>query len=94
MGMISKLDAINHMLLMAGESTVDNLDDLGGVDTGVCQGVLDRTLTDFQFRGLANNKFMKKFNLDPRGQVIQEPMFCLLSLSLIILIQRAIELLG
>ena len=70
MGMISKLDAINHMLLMAGESTVDNLDDLGGVDTGVCQGVLDRTLTDFQFRGLANNKFMKKYNLDTRGQVI------------------------
>jgi len=70
MGMISKLDAINHMLLMAGESTVDNLDDLGGVDTGVCQGVLDRTLTDFQFRGLANNKFMKKYNLDTRGQVV------------------------
>ena len=69
MGMITKLDAINHMLLMAGESTVDNLDDLGGIDTGVCQGVLDRTLTDFQFRGLANNKYMKKFNLDAAGTI-------------------------
>jgi len=70
MGMITKLDAINHMLLMAGESMVDNLDDLGGVDTGVCQGVLNRTLTDFQFRGLANNKFMKKFNLEVAGQIV------------------------
>ena len=61
MGMISKLDAINHMLLMAGESTVDNLDDLGGIDTGVCQGVLDRMLTDYQFRGLANNTYNKKY---------------------------------
>jgi len=69
MGMISKLDAINHMLLMAGESPVDNLDDLGGVDTGVCQTVLDRMLTDYQFRGLANNKYMKKFNLDSAGKI-------------------------
>ena len=69
MGMISKLDAINHMLLMAGESTVDNLDDLGGIDTGVCQGVLDRMLTDYQFRGLANNKYNKKYNISEPGQI-------------------------
>tara|TARA_R100000664_G_scaffold2795_1_gene6681 strand:+ start:5933 stop:6595 length:663 start_codon:yes stop_codon:yes gene_type:complete len=69
MGMISKLDAINHMLLMAGESTVDNLDDLGGIDTGVCQGVLDRMLTDYQFRGLANNTYNKKYRLDATGQI-------------------------
>ena len=60
MGMISRLDAINHMLLMAGESMVDNLDvDTGGMDTEVCLQVFDRTLTDFQFRGLANNKYYK-----------------------------------
>tara|TARA_R100000008_G_scaffold39267_1_gene22471 strand:+ start:703 stop:1374 length:672 start_codon:yes stop_codon:yes gene_type:complete len=69
MGMISKLDAINHMLLMAGESTVDNLDDLGGIDTGVCRGVLDRMLTDYQFRGLANNKYNKKYNISEPGQI-------------------------
>ncbi len=70
MGMISKLDAINHMLLMAGESMVDNLDvDTGGMDSEVCQGVLDRVLTDFQFRGLANNKYMKKFRLTSAGKI-------------------------
>ena len=67
MGMITKLDAINHMLLMAGESTVDNLEDLGGIDTEVCQDVLDRILTDYQFRGLANNKYLKKFKLSAKG---------------------------
>jgi hypothetical protein len=69
MGVIAKLDAINHMLLMAGESMVSDLNDLGGVDTGVCQGVLDRALIDYQFRGLANNKFSKKFTLDTDGQI-------------------------
>tara|TARA_R100000152_G_C6771453_1_gene197992 strand:+ start:619 stop:1293 length:675 start_codon:yes stop_codon:yes gene_type:complete len=70
MGMISRLDAINHMLLMAGESMVDNLDvDTGGMDTEVCQGVLDRVLTDFQFRGLANNKYIKKFRLTSDGKI-------------------------
>lgn len=70
MGMISKLDAINHMLLMAGESMVDNLDvDTGGMDTEVCLQVFDRTLTDFQFRGLANNKYNKKFKLTTPGKI-------------------------
>jgi len=71
MGMITKLDAINHMLLMAGESMVDNLDvDTGGMDTEVCQMVFDRVLTDFQFRGLANNKYLKKFKLTTPGRIL------------------------
>ena len=69
MGVISKLDAINHMLLMAGESMVTDLENLGGVDTGVCEGVLERTLVDFQSRGLANNKYIKKFKLDAIGDI-------------------------
>ncbi len=69
MGVISKLDAINHMLLMAGESMVTDLENLGGVDTGVCEGVLERTLVDFQSRGLANNKYHKKFSLDAIGEI-------------------------
>jgi hypothetical protein len=49
---------------------VDNLDDLGGVDTEMCQSVLDQVLTDFQFRGLANNKYTKKIEQSNRGQIL------------------------
>lgn len=69
MGVISKLDAINHMLLMAGESMVTDLENLGGIDTGVCESVLERILVDFQSRGLANNKYQKKFKLDTIGEI-------------------------
>lgn len=61
MGIISKQDAINHMLLMAGESPVSDLENTGGADTGVCEDVLERLTVDFQTRGLANNKYLKKF---------------------------------
>jgi len=33
MGSISKLDAVNNMLLMAGESLVSDLDENSGLDT-------------------------------------------------------------
>ena len=54
---------------MAGESMVTDLENLGGVDTGVCEGVLERTLVDFQSRGLANNKYHKKYKLDAIGEI-------------------------
>jgi len=69
MGVISKLDAVNHMLLMAGESPVSDLESLGGVDTGVCEDVLERVLVDFQSRGLANNQYTKKFSLTTAGEI-------------------------
>jgi hypothetical protein len=69
MGVISKLDAINHMLLMAGESMVSDLDNLGGVDTEVCETILDRLILDFQTRGLANNKYNLKYTLDADGEI-------------------------
>ena len=69
MGVITKLDAVNHMLLMAGESMVTSLSEQDGIDTEICESVLDRILVDFQSRGLANNKYMKKFNLDADGTI-------------------------
>ena len=59
MGVISKLDAINHMLLMAGESMVSDLENQSGLDTEVCEDVLQRVVVDFQSRGLANNKYIR-----------------------------------
>ena len=69
MGSISKLDAINHMLLLAGESLVTDLDDNGGLDTETSEFVLDQFLRDFQMRGLANNMYLKKYTLDAAGQI-------------------------
>jgi len=69
MGVISKLDAINHMLLMAGESMVSDLENQSGLDTEVCEDVLQRVVVDFQSRGLANNKYNKKFTLTSAGEI-------------------------
>ena len=69
MGMISKLDAVNHMLLMAGESLVSDLDENSGLDTETAEFVLNQYIRDFQMRGLANNKFIKKYTLTEKGQV-------------------------
>ena len=69
MGVISKLDAVNHMLLMAGESMVSDLENQSGMDTEVCEDVLQRTVVDYQSRGLASNKYLKKFKLDAAGEI-------------------------
>lgn len=69
MGSISRLEAVNHMLLMAGESVVSDLDDHGGLDTETAEFVLDQFTRDFQMRGLANNKYIKKYTLTAKGKV-------------------------
>mgnify|MGYP003114485526 CR=1 FL=1 len=69
MGSISRLDAVNHMLLMAGESVVSDLDDNGGLDTETSEFVLDQFTRDFQLRGLANNRYEKKYKLDSDGLI-------------------------
>lgn len=67
MGVISKIDAINHILLMAGESLVNDLDTDSGLDTEVATFLLDRNILDFQMRGLASNTYVKKYNLTDDG---------------------------
>lgn len=69
MGKISKLDAINHMLLMAGESLVADLTDNSGLDTETAEFVLEQYIRDFQMRGLANNRYLKKYKLTSDGKI-------------------------
>jgi hypothetical protein len=70
MGVISKLEAVNHMLLMAGESLVPDLSSSGGIDTEISLFLLDQLITDTQLRGLANNRYVKKYNLEADGNIV------------------------
>ena len=69
MGVISKLDAVNHMLLMAGESMVSDLENNSGLDTETAEFCLDQFIRDFQMRGMANNRYIKKYNLTSKGKI-------------------------
>ena len=69
MGFITKLQAVNQMLLASGESPVADLIGNSGIDTSVCDTVLEQCSLDFQLRGLANNKLVKKMNTDGNGRI-------------------------
>ena len=69
MGYITRLDAINEMLLAAGESLVSDLDDASGIDTEVAEFILDKTTEEFQLRGIAGNKYIKKRKPDSDGKI-------------------------
>ena len=69
MGSISRLDAVNQMLLTSGESIVADLEGNSGIDTGLAEFVLDQAAQDFQLRGMANNKFVKKYKLASAGDI-------------------------
>ena len=68
MGYITRLDAINEMLLAAGESLVSDLDDSSGIDTEIADFILRKVTDEFQMRGVAGNKYIKKLkpNIDKR----------------------------
>jgi len=69
MGFITKLQAINQMLLAAGEAPVADLTNNSGIDTGIADTLLEQASIDFQLRGLANNKIVRKFNPDSSGKI-------------------------
>ena len=69
MGFITKLQAVNQMLLASGESPVADLIGNSGIDTGIADTVLEQCSLDFQLRGLANNKLVKKMNADSNGKI-------------------------
>jgi hypothetical protein len=69
MGFITKLQAINQMLLAAGEAPVADLTNNSGIDTGIADTILEQASIDFQLRGLANNKIVRKFNPDSSGKI-------------------------
>ena len=69
MGLITKLQAVNQMLLASGENLVADLDGNSGIDTGIAETILDQVSLDFQMRGLANNKIIRLFNTDSNGYI-------------------------
>ena len=70
MGAYTKLQAINEMLLHAGESTVADLNGSGGVDTSIAESILDQKTLDAQARGLANNITVRTITLDSMGTAL------------------------
>ena len=60
MGLMSKLDCINQMLLASGESIITALTDTS-VETGVAEHIFNQVVMDYQLRGLTNNQFEKKY---------------------------------
>lgn len=69
MGMYSRLDAVNHMLLMSGEHLANHLEDDAGVDTSVAEHILDETTISYVMRGVVNNSYYKKYIPDSSGYI-------------------------
>mgnify|MGYP002477975787 FL=1 len=70
MGLITKLQAVNQMLLASGENLVADLNGDSGIDTGIAEAILDQVSLDYQMRGMANNKILRKFNVDSSGYLV------------------------
>jgi len=70
MGYLSKLDAVNMMMLSAGESLVADLEEASGIDTGIAEFLLDQHSLEHQLRGIAENKFTKKIEPDENGHIL------------------------
>lgn len=67
MGLITKLQAVNQMLLASGENLVADLEGESGIDTGIALTLLEQASMDHQLRGLANNKYVRKYELESEG---------------------------
>lgn len=65
MGAMTRLTAVNQMLLYSGESIVSDLDGASGVDTSIAEFILDAKTMDYSERGLANNQRMERVTPDP-----------------------------
>mgnify|MGYP003130363110 CR=1 FL=1 len=69
MGQYSKLDAVNHMLLMSGEHIANHLEDDSGVDTSIAEHILEETIVSYIMRGVVNNCYYKKYLPDSNGYI-------------------------
>ena len=69
MGAMTRLDAVNQCLLAAGEAIVSDLENQSGVDTSIAEYLLNQFTDDYQFRGLANNRYTKTLTIGPDGLV-------------------------
>ena len=70
MGFITKLQAVNQMLLTSGENLVADLENSSGIDTGIAENILEQSSLDFQMRGMANNKALRKLNVDTNSRLL------------------------
>ena len=70
MGYLSKLNAVNLMLLASGESLVADLQEASGIDTGISEFILDQASLDHQLRGLVENKITRKVVLIVAGEIL------------------------
>ena len=61
MGAYTKLQAVNEMLLLSGETPVTSLTASSGVDTSIAEQILEQKTIDAQARGLANNITIRDF---------------------------------
>lgn len=68
MGYITELEAVNHILLMAGESTVSTLGD-SDIDTEVALLLLNQFRTDYLMRGTVGNRLITKTTLTEDGRL-------------------------
>jgi len=69
MGAYTRLEAVNEMLLHAGESPVSDLSGSSGVDTSIAETILDQKTLDAQARGLANNLTIRTITASAGGIV-------------------------
>jgi hypothetical protein len=69
MGVITKQSAVNHMLLLAGESTVSSLDNDAGIDTTTAVFILNQVIQDYLLRGTVGNRSIVKVKLDVEGTI-------------------------
>lgn len=73
MGAMTRLDAVNQILLAAGEAIVADLSNQSGVDTTMAEYLLDQYTDDWQLRGLANNEYITRLDVDPNTKRIYLP---------------------
>lgn len=69
MGAMTKLSAVNQMLLYSGESIVADLEGASGVDTSIAEFILDSKTVDYSERGLANNQRIERVTPDADGRI-------------------------
>lgn len=69
MGAYTRLDAINEILLYAGESPVADLSGNSGVDTSIAEAILDKKTIDAQSLGLANNLTIRLITPNEQGKL-------------------------
>lgn len=70
MGIYTKLDAINYMLVASGERPVNSLETEEGVDTSVALFTLGMSRKTSISRGVSNNKYANIFEKDAFGIIL------------------------